>query len=583
VTGVERLGLEAELLQHQLGRPHRPGALGARPADQPLGEHADQRRRHQERLDPHVDQAGDRAGGVVGVDGREDEVAGQRRGDRDLGGLAVADLADHDHVRIVAQEGAQPAGEGEIDLRVDLGLRDPLDLVLDRILDGEDVELGREDLGQAGVQRGGLAGAGRPGDQQDAVRPLDDVADHVEDVLRHPDVGEAEHHRAAVEEADRHPLAVGGRRGRDAHVDVLAGDLAADAAVLGQPLLGDVEAGHDLDAGQDRRGELLGGALVLAQHAVDPVADHHVLLARLDVDVGGALLDRLEQERVDPADDRRLVGQVEDVDQLLGGAELVVLLALLAGLQLGAGAAQPGVRLVDQLEDPARRRDHRLAGRAEDHRDVVELVELGRVGDRDLDPAVLAARQRHHLVVLGEVDRQAVDQVGRDVVGLGQVAGPRHLGLLGERDREAVLVDQLHAHHDLAEEAALLALLGEAAVDVLLAHAAARDQDLAEAARRLDGLQVRVHGHFPFFLVLGFAFGFTLTSTSGSAGAGAGAVASPAGVGSLGSSSSGVTSYSTGPSGITSSSLSKVRSSSMSASTASIDVLISSIRPRFFR
>src|SRR5262249_21741995 len=77
----------------------------------------------------------------------------------------------------------------------------------------------------------------------------------------------------------------------------------------------------------------------LAEHAVDPVADDDVLLAGLDVDIRRALLHRLEDEGVHPADDRRLVGEVEDVDELLGVAELVVLAALRleldADLELG--------------------------------------------------------------------------------------------------------------------------------------------------------------------------------------------------------------------------------------------------------
>ena len=39
-------------------------------------------------------------------------------------------------------------------LLVDLGLTDALELVLDRVLDGEDVEVGRVDLGQRRVQGG---------------------------------------------------------------------------------------------------------------------------------------------------------------------------------------------------------------------------------------------------------------------------------------------------------------------------------------------------------------------------------------------------------------------------------------------
>src|SRR5207244_5410141 len=113
---------------------------------------------------------GDGAGGVISVDGGKDQVAGERSLDGDLGRLQVADLADHDHVRVLAEEAAQPVGEGELDLRVHRGLGDALELVLDRVLDGHDVEVRPVDLAQRRIQRGGLAGPGRPGDQDDPVR-----------------------------------------------------------------------------------------------------------------------------------------------------------------------------------------------------------------------------------------------------------------------------------------------------------------------------------------------------------------------------------------------------------------------------
>ena len=80
-------------------------------------------------------------GGVVGVQGGEHQVAGQRGLDGDLRGLQVADLADHDDVRVLAQEGAQGAGEGEPDGLVDRDLDDALDVVLDRVLGGEQLGL----------------------------------------------------------------------------------------------------------------------------------------------------------------------------------------------------------------------------------------------------------------------------------------------------------------------------------------------------------------------------------------------------------------------------------------------------------
>ena len=51
-------------------------------------------------------------------------MAGQRRLHGDLGGFEVADFADHDDVRVLAQDGAQQMGEIEADLRLDLDLVD---------------------------------------------------------------------------------------------------------------------------------------------------------------------------------------------------------------------------------------------------------------------------------------------------------------------------------------------------------------------------------------------------------------------------------------------------------------------------
>ena len=53
------------------------------------------------------------------------------------------------------------------------------------------------------------------------------------------------------------------------------------------------------------------------QHAVDAEADREPALVRLDVDVAGALLYRLEEERVHEPDDRRPVARLEQVGRLL--------------------------------------------------------------------------------------------------------------------------------------------------------------------------------------------------------------------------------------------------------------------------
>ena len=89
------------------------------------------------------------AGGVGGVQRGQHEVAGERRLDGDPGGLHVADLADQDDVRVLAQDRAQAAGEGDAGLLVDLDLVDRRDPVLDRVLDRHHVALGAVDLARA--------------------------------------------------------------------------------------------------------------------------------------------------------------------------------------------------------------------------------------------------------------------------------------------------------------------------------------------------------------------------------------------------------------------------------------------------
>jgi hypothetical protein len=108
------------------------------------------------------------------VQRRQHEVAGQRGAQRDVGGLAVTDLADEHDVGILAQQRAQAFGETEPDRRVDLRLAYERDLGFDRILDGRDLAGQCVDRRQQAVERGRLAGSGRTGDEQQTVRQFAD-------------------------------------------------------------------------------------------------------------------------------------------------------------------------------------------------------------------------------------------------------------------------------------------------------------------------------------------------------------------------------------------------------------------------
>ncbi len=139
-------------------------------AHQPLRQHRHQRRRDQVILHAHVGQPRNRAGRVVGVQRREYEVAGERRADRDVGRLAVANLAHHDDVRILTHNVPQPGSKRQPDLRVHVELVDPVHLVFDRIFNRDDLLVALIDPLQRRIQRGGFAAAGGPRHQKDAVR-----------------------------------------------------------------------------------------------------------------------------------------------------------------------------------------------------------------------------------------------------------------------------------------------------------------------------------------------------------------------------------------------------------------------------
>ena len=100
-----------------------------------------------------------------------------------------------------------------------------------------------------------------------------------------------------VEDTHDHALAVSRRQRRHAYVDRAAGDPEADASVLRQALLGDVELGHDLDARNDQWGDRAPALQHFTQDAVDAEAHHQAVFERFDVNVGRVFLDGLRRAR----------------------------------------------------------------------------------------------------------------------------------------------------------------------------------------------------------------------------------------------------------------------------------------------
>ncbi len=270
------------------------------------------------------------------------QVAGQRGLDGDLRGLEVADFADHDHIRVLAQDGAQGLGEGQVDLGVDLGLPHAGQLVLDGVLHRHDVAVAGVHARQCRIQRGGLARARGAGDQHDAVRLGRQVGESPQRLALHAHGLQAELALALVQQAQHGALAVGAGQGGDAHVDGARAQAQADAAVLGQALFGDVQVGHDLQSRDQRCMQCAVGLHDFAQVAVHAKAHAGMALVGLDVDVAGAVARGLREQGVEHADDGRVVGrlqQVLDRRQLLHHAREVGVGLDLADHQGSAGLA----------------------------------------------------------------------------------------------------------------------------------------------------------------------------------------------------------------------------------------------------
>ena len=131
-------------------------AGGADAAEEALGEDSQERAGDEVGFDADVEQAGDCTGGVVGVEGGEDEVACEGCLDGELCGFGIADFADEDDIGVLAEQRAETCGEGDIAFDIDLHLGDAVHVVFDGVFDGHDIAGGAVNATKGGVQGGGF-------------------------------------------------------------------------------------------------------------------------------------------------------------------------------------------------------------------------------------------------------------------------------------------------------------------------------------------------------------------------------------------------------------------------------------------
>ena len=205
------------------------------------------------------------------------------------------------------------------------------------------------------------------------------------------------------------------------------------------------------------------------------------------MDIGGALLDRLRDDRVHELDDRsvaiRLVGQ----QVALGVLVAVVLDDVLDRLVHAHEPRQQQVEVLDRGSggpDPP----------AGHHADVVDREDVRRVGHRQQHRAVIHEAHRHRLVALGGLRGDQVDRAHVEVVD-GQVDEVQ-AEALGNHPRELVVAkDPPFDEHD-ARRAPLGASGRDGLLDGLTVGEAEVDGHLADHARRATGVTGRVQAAF---------------------------------------------------------------------------------------
>ena len=100
----------------------------------------------------------------------------------------ISNFTDQHNIRIVSEDTSQTCCKGQSDLGMHLNLVDTLELILDRILGGDDLRVFTLDFIQRAVECRCLSSTRRPRHQQDAVRKSDKFPEGLVNIGGHADV-----------------------------------------------------------------------------------------------------------------------------------------------------------------------------------------------------------------------------------------------------------------------------------------------------------------------------------------------------------------------------------------------------------
>jgi len=175
-------------------------------------------------------------------------VTGQRSLNRHVGGFAVADFPDHDDVGVLTDDRPKAVGKRHSDLWIHLNLIDGRQADFNRIFNGDDFDLFAVQVSQGGMQRCGFSAAGRAGHQNEALRIFDHLLEALLLAKRHTQTAERKFNLLLIQQADHNAFAVNCRRGRHAHIEVVALNHHFNASVLRNAMFRDIQTGQQLQS-----------------------------------------------------------------------------------------------------------------------------------------------------------------------------------------------------------------------------------------------------------------------------------------------------------------------------------------------
>ena len=146
-------------------------------------------------------------------------MARERRLDGDRRGFTVSYLTDQHYIGILPQYRPEGRGEGQPRFFVYLHLHDPRNAILDRVLDGDDVETFALRLAKHRIERGCFSRSSGSGDQHETLA-------HVEQAMDSPGIARVEservhrsHSRIGIEDPDDDLLSMRCRKRRHPQID----------------------------------------------------------------------------------------------------------------------------------------------------------------------------------------------------------------------------------------------------------------------------------------------------------------------------------------------------------------------------